>query len=81
MDTICKLVVESTTKTTTDIDTNIGAESNTLVTIDEILNMTGGTTAQAHFVEVLDDGQPKISLLTTSLISSGGGGKTHSSEE
>ncbi|KAJ0615431.1 hypothetical protein HanIR_Chr02g0074021 [Helianthus annuus] len=69
--------VESTTMTRRNIDTNIGAESNTLVTIDEILNMTGGTIAQAHYVEVLDDGQPKISLLTTSLISSGGGGKTH----
>ncbi|KAI3760793.1 hypothetical protein L1987_51192 [Smallanthus sonchifolius] len=67
---------------TMDIDNNLGDQSNfTLVTIDEIINTSGGTTAEAHYVELLDGGQANMSLLSTSLISSGGGGETHSLEE
>ncbi|XP_076958971.1 uncharacterized protein LOC143634892 [Bidens hawaiensis] len=71
--------IDSTTMTTTDIDNNLKADQSnyTLVTIDEIINTSDGTTAEAHFVELIDDGQPKMSLSTTSLISSGGGGKSH----
>lgn len=48
-----------------------------MVTIDEIMNTSGGTTAEAHYVELLDNGTNNMSLLTTRLISSGGGGKSH----
>ncbi|KAL7615577.1 hypothetical protein Lser_V15G00142 [Lactuca serriola] len=55
-----------------------GDESNfSMVTIDEIMNTSGGTTAEAHYVELLDNGTNNMSLLTTRLISSGGGGKSH----
>lgn len=54
------------------IDNNVGAENNlTLVTIDEIINMSGGN------VELTDGGNTNMTLLTTRLISNGGGGKTH----
>ncbi|KAI3806749.1 hypothetical protein L1987_22663 [Smallanthus sonchifolius] len=81
MDPLVDVLASPIDKTTNtmDIDDNLGAQSNfTLVTIDEIINTSGGTTAEAHYVELLDGGQPNMSqLLTTSLISSGGGGKTH----
>ncbi|CAI9266519.1 unnamed protein product [Lactuca saligna] len=55
-----------------------GDESNfSMVTIDEIMNTSGGTTAEAHYVELMDNGTTNMSLLTTRLISSGGGGKNH----
>ncbi|KAI3513652.1 hypothetical protein L1887_20989 [Cichorium endivia] len=63
---------------TRDIGNNLGAENNfTLVTIDEIINTSGGTTAEAHYVELQDNGKTNMSLLSTRLISGGGGGKNH----
>lgn len=55
-------------------DNNVGVDERefNLVTIDEILNTSGGTVTEARYVNV---GQSN--LLTTSLISSGGGGKSH----
>lgn len=62
--------------TTMEMSNNVGDESNssTLVSIDEIFNNGGGTTTEAHFVELI---QGNTTFITASLISSGGGGKTH----
>ncbi|XP_024973173.1 uncharacterized protein LOC112511694 [Cynara cardunculus var. scolymus] len=64
--------------TTMDVNkTNVGDESNssTLVSIDEIVNNGGGTTTEARFVELIEG---NATFITASLISSGGGGQTHS---
>lgn len=66
--------IDSSAVTSRDISYN-GGDIN-LVTIDEIINTAGGATAEAHYVE-LDGGKSNMGLLTTRLISSGGGGKSN----
>ena len=66
--------IDSSAVTSRDISYN-GGDTN-LVTIDEIINTAGGATAEPHYVE-LDAGQTNMALLTTRLISSGGGGKSN----
>ncbi|KAI3736611.1 hypothetical protein L2E82_26507 [Cichorium intybus] len=63
---------------TKDIGKDLDAESNlNLVIIDEIINTSGGTTAEAHYVELSGNGKTNMNLLSTRLISKGGGGKNH----
>ncbi|KAI3685435.1 hypothetical protein L6452_34677 [Arctium lappa] len=64
--------IDSVATTMDIINTNVGDESNssTLVSIDEIFN--NGT--EARIVELI---QGNTTFITASLISSGGGGKTH----
>ncbi|KAL8198004.1 hypothetical protein R6Q57_018086 [Mikania cordata] len=77
---VLSLRIESPTRRTTDTNNDLEADTSVnLVTINDLINTSsGGITTDAHHAELLVGGQPNMtSLLTTSLISSGGGGKTH----